>query len=134
MFFWTNGTVILTLFFILVFVGGQWWLPWADTQLRILWNAVLVGLLTFLRAAWRPSGHWTTIIDAGRWLLILAAGILLLLMGIVGMGVAPFVQTGSLAASVFLAMLGGLLFLMGYIMIRYAQKHPVVPRDQSIST
>ena len=133
-FFWTQGTVILTLFFILVFVGGQWSLPYGDTQLRILWNALLVGLLTFLRAAWKPSDHWKVIIDAGRWLLILGAGIVLLLMGIVGMGVVPFVQTGSVAVSAFLVILGGLLFLMGYIMIRYAQKHLVVPRDRTITT
>lgn len=133
-FFWAYGTIMLTLFFILVFVGGQWSLPYADTQLRILWNALLVGLLTFLRAAWKPSDHWKVIIDAGRWLLILVTGILLLLMGIIGMGVAPFVQAGSLAVSVFLAILGGLLFLMGYIMIRYSQRHRLAPRDHTITT
>src|SRR5437867_13452013 len=94
-FFWTYGTVMLTLFFILVFVGGQWSLPFGDTQLRVLWNVLLIGLLTFLRAAWKPSDHWKVIIDSGRWLLILAAGILLLLMGIIALGAALFVQTGS---------------------------------------
>src|SRR2546422_6721415 len=105
-FFWTYGTVMLTLFFILVFVGGQWSLPFGDTPLRILWNALLVGLLTFLRAAWKPSDHWKAIIDAGRWLLILAAGILLLLMGIIGISAALLVQTGSLAVSASLGVLG----------------------------
>jgi len=133
-FFWTYGTIILTLFFILVFVGGQWSLPFGDTQLRILWNALLIGLLTFLRAAWKPSDHWKAIIDSGRWLLILGAGIVLLLMGIIGMGVAPFIQTGSLAASAFLEILGGLLFLQGYIMIRHVDRHRVVPRDRTITT
>ena len=133
-FFWTQGTVILTLFFILVFVGGQWSLPFGDTQLRILWNALLIGLITFLRAAWKPSDHWKVIIDSGRWLLILAAGILLLLMGMIAMGVALFVQTGSFAVSAFLEILGGLLFLQGYLMIRYVDRHRVVPRDRTITT
>jgi hypothetical protein len=128
-FFWTYGTVILTLFFVLVFVGGQWFLPFGDSQLRILWNALIVGLLTFLRAAWKPSEHWKAIIDAGRWLLILAAGIVLLLMGVIGLGAAAFVQTGSTAASGFLAILGGLLFLQGYVMIRYVDRHRVVPKE-----
>ncbi len=118
-----NAATWLTFFFVFIFVTGQWSLPGADISLRAAWGFLLLGLVVFLRASWKPSTRWVGLMEAGKWLLMLGAGIVFLLMGIVGIGVAPFVPGLSPGLFVFSVAIGALLLLQGVRIIRWVLRH-----------
>jgi len=109
----------LTFFFLFIFMTGQYSLPGTDLPLRAIWGFLLLGLVVFLRASWRPSTRWAGLIDLGKRLLMLGAGALLLLMAVVGIAVFPFVPGLSPGLYVFFVALSVLLLLQGVRMIRW---------------
>ena len=119
-----NVVAWLTIFFILVFVVGQWSIPQTDASLGAVWRFLLIALLVFLRASWKPSSRWTGVIEIGKRTLLGGAGMIFLALGVVGVGIALFIPNVSWWLFAFLAALGGLLLAEGWAMIRWLRKNP----------
>jgi len=113
----------LTAFFIFVFVVGQWSLPGTDPWLGVLWRFLLVGLLIFWGATWSPSDRWKPAVARAKWWLVFGTGFFLLLMGVIGIGIAPFAPGVYPDLSVFFVGLGILLLVQGVRMIVWAKKN-----------
>ncbi len=105
------------------FVVGQWSLPGTYPWLGVLWRFLLVGLLIFWGATWSPSDRWKPAAARAKWWIVFGTGFFLLLMGVVGIGIAPFAPGVYPDLSVFFVGLGILLLVQGARMIVWAKKN-----------
>ena len=115
-----KGLGLLTAFFILALLTGQW-SSTSETgaAIRVFLSVLLLSLGIYLGAIWKSTPRWSAAIREGKRLLILAGGAFFLFAGIAVMALALFV----VGISEPLVIVAALFLIQGAGMIRLAWRH-----------
>ena len=116
-----KGLGLLTAFFILALLTGQW-SSTSETgaAIKVFLSVLLLSLGVYLGAIWKPTPRWSAAIREGKRLLILAGGAFFVFAGIAVMVLALSV----VGTSALVVIVAALFLVQGVGMIRLAWRHP----------